>query len=478
MIETPPFVADARAFAARSRGRLLFRLLRAYTGCTADELDHLAAKAYCLSVPDSQVPCESSAKHWLGVLAAPLVLLRRVSSAGAAPVVDWQLDVEDERYFRERFAEAYTLLPGSKRASPRGGAVSGVENTGPVDAAASPRAWLLLAFAPLMQLALWWLAAVRGVDIMRGYRGALMTFTLYDGYFRRWPCRVFVTYADDGNDPARYVALRRNAGRSLVAVQNGERGKHPVWAFGMVDVYLLFGESYRRMLEPMGYHVRKSAAVGSVALDARLAALGPLPVEKRWDVLFVDSGTMLPPLFGGLCAAAGAAETALVRRLGELARRHPELRVAYQPRNYGPQAMTDAEDAVRAAAGEDAEVLGNDGRGEAYRNVAAAEVVVTFQSTLGFEAFMLGAKTLFVNFSPFETETLCEDPRFQLVDPKAAYESLERAVFDVLALALDGPPPVALAHICAADGGTQRRIAEELRHPIESEPVPLSEGDA
>jgi hypothetical protein len=474
--DTPAFVADARAFAARHRGRLLFRLLRAYTGCTAEELDHLAAKAYCLSVPDSQIPCESAAKHWFGVLAAPLVLLRRVRPVEASPVVDWQLDVEDERYFRERFAEVYAELPGSKRVGPRSGTVAGAETTGGVDAAASPRAWLLLAFAPLMQLALWWLAIVRGVDIMRGYRGALMTFTLYDGYFRRWPCRCFVTYADDGNDPARYVAFRRNGGTSLVAVQNGERGWHPVWAFGMVDVYLLFGEAYRRMLEPMGYRVRRSAAVGSVALDARLATLGPLSAEKRWDVLFVDSGTMLPPLFGGLCVAAGDAETALVRRLGELARRNPELRVAYQPRNYTAEAMPEAVAAIRAVAGEDAEVLGNDGRGEAYRNVAAADVVVTFQSTLGFEAFMLSAKTLFVNFSPFETETLCEDPRFQLVDPSAAYEPFERAVLGVRALRLDGPPPVALAHICAADSGTQRRIADVLRSlPIESSAVPAIE---
>jgi hypothetical protein len=108
------------------------------------------------------------------------------------------------------------------------------------------------------------------------------------------------------------------------------------------------------------------------------------------------------------------------------------------------------------------ELLENPDGGASYRGLARCRLLMTFESTLGFEALRAGRKALFVNFSGDPAETLCPDPRFQHVDETADYGRFEEAVLRALSEPLDGPPPAALERHPYADGRTQERIAALL----------------
>ena len=461
----PDFVVDAREFARRVTGTLAFRLMRAHMRCSEEEITQVAAKVYCIAVPSSTVVRESPLKRYLGLFMAPFFLLARKSWWWTPePPADWQLDVEDARYFAERFQRVHDALPGSVRVGPRSGdPIADTQPTAPVDASVTPRAWWLLIAMPLAWFSLALLCKRERLDVFRAFRGAWISYTVWEGYFRRYPCRTFITYADDGNEPSRALAFRQAGGERLVAVQNGERALQPAWACGDVDLYLMFGPYYERLIRQLGYQLGATASVGSVALDRYFAeADGPEHTQSPFDVVLLDSGGLEPSQHSGLSSAAVGGEEHLFSVVGGFATKHPEFRVACQMRPYS----RDADAVTRAVAaellGEQVELLGNTGAGESYAAVRRATVVVNYQSTMGYESFLLGATVLFVNYSGLSDQTLCDDPRYQIATEAPDFAAFDARVLDFLANPLSGPPPVALDHICRFDGHTQERIVEVL----------------
>ncbi len=460
----PDFVHDARAFCERATRTVGFRVMRAAMRCSAEEISQVAAKVYCVALPSSLSVRESPLKRYLGLFLAPISLVVRKSWRWKPePRVDWQFDVDDGRYFAERFERTYDALPGARRVSPRvPGSLERPDSTLPADASVTPRAWWLLLAMPLAWPSIVLLGAREGFDLLRAFRGAWVSYAVWEGYFRRYPCRDFVTYSDDGNEPSRYLAFKQAGGKRMTVVQNGERAPQPVWALGMTDLYLMFGPYYERLVSRLGYTLRSTASVGSLALD-RFYSLDPaLPAVGGHDVLLFDSGALIPPAHSGMGPEAVAAEEALTRNVGEFARRHPELRVAYVLRPYGGDGEAVMRRVAADIAGSDLQVLTNTGSGESYAAARQATVSVTFQSTMGYEAFLLGSTTLFVNYSGHADQTLCDDERYQIDTLDTDYLSFERKVLGLLGEPDDEPPAVALDHICCFDGRTQERVAEAL----------------
>jgi hypothetical protein len=323
----------------------------------------------------------------------------------------------------------------------------------------------LMLLAPLMTLALESLRRASGLDARQAYRHCVTTFTVFSGFFGRWPCRRFVTFDDESNPPARVLAFRRRGGEEFVVVQNGERNAHPHIAFGLMDRYLVFGPAYERILRGIGVKAGRFDPVGALVLDARFKTLqaalssanGPLH-----DVVFVDQG-VYP--HNGLCERSGRSLETIVERLGELKSRRPELKLAYQLRKY-PARLAWLEKLVREMVerrgGGRLEVLPNEDGGASYRSLASTRLLMTFESTMGFEALRSGRKALFVNFSGDPSETLCPDPRFQLEDEAADYGRFEACVLGLLGAELSEIPAAVLERHPFADGRTQERIAALL----------------
>jgi hypothetical protein len=466
--ESPAFVAAARDFAARRRSHPAFRLLRLYTGCSAEDLDQLAAKIYCGAIPEEtyRVP-ESRLKTALGLILFPWHALTNKSWLWkAGETVDWQLETIDESYFREWFAGIYAALPGTKRVSPRTPPIAEASfTTSPYVSARLDEMLTLVLLAPLMALALEHLRRAEGLDVRQAYRHAVTTHAVFSGYFSRHPCRRFVTFDDESNPPARLTAFRRRCAGEFIVVQNGERNRHPHIAFGAMDRYLVFGPAYERIAKSIGVQARNVDVVGAFILDGRFRAVQTAlaaPAETLYDVLFIDQG--IHP-FNGLSERSGRSLETTVERLGELKARRPELRVAYQLRYYVPAlAWLEAKvrEMVASRGAGRLEVLDNPDGNASYRNLLRSRLVMTFESTLGFEALRLGRRTLFVNFSGDPTETLCPDQRFQLEDATADYGRFAAAVETLL---VDGPfgvPAAALDRHPFADGRTRERIATLL----------------
>lgn len=459
------FIAEALGFAARHRGDVAFRSLRLFLRASEGELDRVMGKIWCDAHSTIYWKQESLARSCWKALAQPwyyLAAKRLALSRG--PCADYDVETVDAAYFDRWLKPFYDRLPGLKRVTPSSGErLPRPDSADPVLDLVTPRTLALLFLAPLALPALVRLSRRYGRNLAAPYRVALGLYASFEGHFRRWPTRRYLAYADDHNHPCRHLAFKQNCDGRLAVLQNGERTLHPVYAFGSMDDYLTFGTCMTSLAKALRTEVGRVVPVGALYLNRRLAEMPELAdAPKDIDVLFIDQWTWPE---NGFDAVTGRGYERSFQRLSELKRARPRLRVAYQLRLYRDPAVKEALLArLRAAFTEPVEMLDNDGAGSSYRGVARARVVVTFQSTMGYEAFFIGrgTKVLYANFSPNPYETYCDDPRFQLFDPGDSPDRFIRHVDYLLALRLDAPPPCALERHAFVDGKVHDRILAVL----------------
>lgn len=465
----PDFIARAEEFSRAHRDRLAFRLLAWFMRADASERDQLVKSLYCACVNNYDIP-ESRWKSRLGLLLLPAnAWCRKTWLWRAQPRVRFTLETIDRPYFDRWFSRLYALLPDSKRLTPRDEgsfAGAGLPLTRPWSESARAGDLILLTLlaAPL-QLLLWRLSAETGLDLLKAGRQAVSLYVAFNGYFRRYPTEHFITFEDVVTQPSRYLAFRRNSSGDLIVIQNGSRIPHPMFAYGMMDRYLVFGEAYAEAMRAVRVSARSFEPVGALCLDERhglfleASAAGRAPAE--FDILFVDQG-VYP--WNGIDRRVCDSMRRILDNLSAYGLARPGVRIAYQLRDYGAKAA--AREAVLALLRERHKgfiVLENDSlAGTSYRNILRSELVMTFESTLGLEALRMGRKACFVNYSGDPSENVCEDARFQLDDESADYGRFERKVDELLQMPMTAPPPVASRYHHAFDGRLQERLAEAI----------------
>ena len=467
------FIAQARRFALERRAGLPFRFLKSYTRASEDEFAGLMAKVYCDALPQRPGEPESLGRSLLKLLLHPFhFALSRRFFWRRETLVDFDLETIDREHFDRWYGAIYDRLPGSKRMTPSAPAdLAGLPASEPMTSAVTPRTLAWLFAAPLWALPLWLLSRREGLNLLVSYRRALSLYAVYEGHFRRYPCRHFVTYSDELNHPCRHLAFRQNCSGQLVAVQNGERVYHPAIAFGSLDLYLTFGTYMQRLCRDLQVKAGRIAAVGALNLDQwqpLLAELERKAEPERYDVLLIDQ-SLWP--YNGLDRRTADSFEKVFANLDRLKKDRPELRVAFQLRAYGANAEHKRHilDAVGRSFREKIDILDNEGRGETYANIFRSRLVLCYNSTIGYEAFFCGKgkKTLFVNCSGDPCQILSPDPRFQLYDETADYGRFEEAVLSLLELKLSEPPEVARERHLPPDGRVPERIAvflKELDH--------------
>jgi hypothetical protein len=464
------FVAEAEHFAARHGRALCFRYLQWLTGCTDEQLAMAVKKIFCDSLTEGTPRFETRLQAVLKSLLHPFhyVWLKEYLWR-PAPKADFDLETSTTGYFQAWFAEAYGPVRGKKRITQtsRMEPVPGYETVGPITRSVRLPVILKLFLAPLFIPQLLAVApAENRPNILAAYRKAMGIFASHDGHFRRYPCHHFVTYADENNHPLRYVAFKRWCSGSLIAVQNGERQPHPYSAFSLIDVYLTFGESVGRLYPELKMSVGRTVVVGALCLNERHRMISELAAKAEpvvYDVLFIDEKVY--PYNGLDYKTGGTGFFKMFENTNRYKKNRPQRRVAYQLRPYGSAAEKAAVlEVLKRYFTEDVEFLENSGKGESYANIMRSKVVITFNSTLGYEAFFLrkGVKTLFVNYGGNAHEILSADARFQLYDEDASYEDFERQLDMLLQLELDDVPAVARERHGYFDGRVQERIAAFL----------------
>jgi hypothetical protein len=465
------FLDEAEAFARARRQALPFRCLKWFTRCSEDELGFLIRKIYCESLPEGGACAEGWWLAGLKSLVQPAsYLLRKTVLWNPRPAVVFDLETITPPYFERWFASAFERLDGPKRLTSRCDPQAFVGKAeARIDSTVTPATALKLLLAPLCIPALWAMSpAANSPKFLAAFRQALGFYAVFEGHFRRYPCRHFLTFSDETNHPSRYIAFKQNCGGSLVVVQNGERNRHPMHAFGMVDVYLTFGEFQRRLCADLRMHVGRVVPVGALCLNEYHPLLQTLERESAGrqvydqDLVFVDQ-SLWPD--NGLDQAAGEGFFKVFRNLDRLKAERPSLRLAYQLKCYSDRDERDRiVAAVRRSIPSGIEILDNENKGESYRSVYRSRLVLTVSSTLGYESFFFGRnkKVLFLNYSGKAYDVECPDARFTLVDPSADYGAFRDRVDFLLGLELSGVPETARERHFAFDGRVQERIAEFL----------------
>jgi hypothetical protein len=456
------FMDDAEAFERATRGALPFRYLRWLTGCSDDDLRMLVCKIYTDAVLESSDGKETQLSSFARSLFHPAAyLLRKRHFYGRRPFVESQLETIDRPYFDRWFAKVYAALKGPKRIVARtSSGFDEFDRTDRIDSSVRLSTALKLFAAPLF---IPWLltrppAPVRP-RFLRAYRKALSYFAFYEGHFHRFPCRDFITFSDESNHPSRYLAFKRWCPGRMIVIQNGAREIHPIHAFGMLDLYLVFGPFAQRACADLRMKVRRTAIVGALCLDERHHVfLGAKDKDRLYDVVLVDQ-SVWP--FNGVDPDAGAGLLKIVEHVGRYKERRPGCRIAYQMRRYfDPVEKAAVLSAVRARLPDSVPVLENEGKGDSYETIARSRLVLTFSSTLGIESFFLGAeKALFVNYSGSPCHDFAPEPRFQLTGDGSSYDAFEKKLDELLRESPEDIPDSVREHYAYFDGKTQERIA-------------------
>lgn len=463
----PAFVREAGSFADRHGRRFVFRLLKGFMGCDDTELRFVICKIYCLSIRSSQRNKENTIKTLFGLLFLPFyAFVTKELIWKREERVQWNFETTDSSYFNTRFAAIYDSLKGSRRLTPRDPGTfqrddlsKGIFSSMGGGKAMRLLLYSLAAYVPLVAFCL-----RTRLNIMRAYREAMSVYVSFDSYFTRYPCVHYMTYADDTNHPSRYIAFRKSCPGKLIVIQNGERSYQPSWSFGMMDYYLTFGEAYIRMARELSYWIEEAFPVGSLALNQHFGKLPARDGWKEFDILYIDNGSLSPPDYGGLEEVVARSEENIFLNLNEFKLRHQECRIAFQLRHYGdPRRREHVIGVLERIFNGGITILDNDGAGASYKNIMKAKLVLTFQSTMGFESMMLGAKTLFINYSGDESETLCSDVRFQIDDVDHDYGYFEGRIKRLLSMEDYSIPEIAYERHYSFDGRVQDRIIDILR---------------
>lgn len=464
----------AELFVAERLHAAPFRFLRAFTRCSEEELRFLVRKIFTESTLEGGACVESPALAWTKSLLHPFyyLLTKKILWRAETPVL-FDLETIDRPYFDQWFSKVYAALPAPKRITPRLApeAFDG-EVAAPIATSIAPRSALMLFLAPLFVPALWAMSPrANRPKFLAAFRQALGFYAIFDGHFRRYPCRHFITYADESNYPSRYISFKQSCAGRLVVVQNGERTQHPVHAFGMLDDYLVFGEFCRPLTRELRMKIDRVAPVGALCLNEFFPLLQELEheakAEIRHDILFVDQ-SLWPE--NGMDRAIGESLFKVFANLNRLKGDRPELRLAYQLRNYGTRVNEKRRviETVRKCFPNGIEFLENAQRGDSYRGIFRSRLTMTVHSTLGIEAFFFGRnkKALFVNYSggPFDLD--CPDERFVLADPSADYGRFKTRVDELLRLELAEIPQAFRDRHFAFDGKVQERIADFVNREV------------
>lgn len=339
-------------------------------------------------------------------IAGALVLLANMKPVRAAGRIGLVIEGGDEthweRYF-ERIAAEIQGVPFRRAGTGPGFDQPPAPGVAVEPLAAIRAALALIILAPYLLL----VSLVTNRNIGRASVRSIVTYLRARRYFKQWPSRLFLTYKDNQCSAAFYAGFHDAGGEELHAIQNGVRFAIDGLDGSCFDHLFALGDAYERMYRDAGGRVEAATTIGSLRLATGFEQLDPTPAIE-FDVLAIDQGPpdasaqhwgTLPPVSAEL----------FLRALRSLANAHPELAIAYQLRCYSPDEAHLERSLQRCFAGARIRLLDGCRPMAAYQNVLRSRLVVTMNSTLGLESFVLGRPALFVNFTG--------DAQFNVVPP-------------------------------------------------------------
>lgn len=237
--------------------------------------------------------------------------------------------------------------------------------------------------------------------------------------------RLFLSCADNYFEGVRHAVYRQAAVGRVDVIQNAIRGALTNDVHLFADTYFAQGEATRAMIP--GLTVERLVPVGSFrAQEARRTM--PAEVETRFDVAFIEQ--LLVGDMEGNNTRPGYDQ--VIDHLARLARRHPRLRICMvnRPGDLPPDRQARRDEAARTLEGTGVAWTRDLGFRNSYEAVAAATLVISYSSTMTFEATLFGRRFLLCMPDPLFGLNAVEGPA-ALCGP--TYEQFEARVLELLA---------------------------------------------
>jgi surface carbohydrate biosynthesis protein len=214
--------------------------------------------------------------------------------------------------------------------------------------------------------------------------------------------RLMVTFID--NNPRFYTISQRHPGVKTLLIQNGWRTQHPGWGVFeemdrgnfFIDYMLLFGS--------VGAEKYAQYITGNIVLMGSIKNnyIRKEKLSERGVMAFVSSWTPAGYILGGVFTEAEDFNEKIDRPIIQCLVRYAEenrKKLVFIPRNCRDNELRAKEEAYfRELLGCDPEFLEPKEPYPGYSSVDYAEVVVTSDSTLGYESIARGNKTAIFSF--------------------------------------------------------------------------------
>jgi hypothetical protein len=236
--------------------------------------------------------------------------------------------------------------------------------------------------------------------------------------------RLMLSCADNSFEGVRYAVYRQTAIGRIDLMQNAMRGSlsHDMYLYA--DTYFAQGTVIRQLMP--GLQTEHLVPIGSFrAAEARRALAGTS--ENRFDIAFIEQ-LFVSDMEGN---NSRAAYDTVVDYLARFARSHPEVRIciAVRPGSVAGDRMARRVDEKKRLEGTGVVWSNNLDFRNSYEVVSASKLVVSYCSTLAFEAAIFGRR--FLLCLP-DTLYHLSSMRGPAILAKPTYEQFECRVLELL----------------------------------------------
>lgn len=256
------------------------------------------------------------------------------------------------------------------------------------------------------------------------YLKLIRSIAIFETHSQGVTSEILISANDNGYSALRFFLYKKNGIKNILLLQNGIRGDMTAIAGDLyiyADYYIAYGSHQLYMLK--GLRAKETFAWGSLALSNNIDMMPKL--EICYDILFIEqwASSSVPGTFDL------DVYLTCVSNLIKFAQLHSDYKIVYRvrPNLGGNDTLLQKTYNQLVNAGI---VLENTQSKNSYEAIIKSKMVVTYNSTLGFEALGLKKAVLFCNYD--HLNFLPSQINFFGVITDSSYNTFEEKIFAIL----------------------------------------------
>jgi hypothetical protein len=223
------------------------------------------------------------------------------------------------------------------------------------------------------------------IDFFKISGSILNQYLYYFTVFSSVKADICLSWRDYNSFSIKKDLFKQFGGIAVSAVQRSRHGNTPVASFIDLDIYFPMGDFFTDLIQRLDGSIQYSLAIGSLACESRYHSQENMTYD--YDIIYFDSA-----LVPGLNLYQQYIEDHMdtYHWLIRFSKNHPYLKIGLKQNDGYPL----SKEISQLVAQSGIKIISNV---DSYQLASTANICTTFHSTIGFEVFGEGKKTLFCN---------------------------------------------------------------------------------